>query len=235
MNNTIKPNIIGIIPCLNEEKFIGDVVARAEKYLSKIIVIDDGSTDSTSRIAEAAGATIIKHEKPRGAGAATRTGFNEALKLGADIVITLDGDAQHNPDEIPRLIQAIVNSGADLVIGSRFINPETNIKLHRRFGISVITYSYNFGRKRGFSDAQSCFRAYSKNYLNRIKITEDNFGFSIETLVKARKLNLNIIEVPISCIYHPGAHTLNPVIHGIMVCWNVLKWRFKVEILNSKI
>ena len=124
---------------------------------------------------------------------------------------------------------------ADLVIGSRFIYPNPKIRLQRRFGISVITYLYNFGMLRGASDAQSGFRAYNKNFIDRVQITQDNFGFSIETLVKARRLNLVMIEVPVSCIYHADAHTINPLLHGIQVCWNVLKWRLQVELLRIKI
>ncbi len=227
--------IIAVIPCLNEEKFIADVVNRAGKYVDRVIVVDDGSGDKTSQIAQQSGALVMRHAQSMGAGAATRSGIIEAKKLDAGIVITLDGDGQHNTDEIPRLLTAVTRGHADLVIGSRFINPATNIKLHRRLGISTITFLYNFGMKSRTSDAQSGFRAYGSKFLDCVNITENGFGFSIETLVKARSKGLLTLEVPVSCIYHRYAHSINPVIHGIRVCLAVLKWRLKIELLRGKI
>ena len=228
-------NIIAVIPCYNEEKFIADIVNRTKKYVNKVIVIDDGSSDNTYEIASKAGAEVIKHENSRGAGAATRTGMNLAIQRNADIVITLDGDGQHNPEEIPRLMSvATLVENVGVVIGSRFIDPSINIRLHRRFGISTITFLYNFGAKWHSSDSQSGFRAYTRKFLEVINIEADNYGFSVETLIKARKEKLIILEAPISCIYHGESHTINPVLHGLSVCWNVVKWRFKIEILGRK-
>ncbi|MBM4453829.1 MAG: glycosyltransferase family 2 protein, partial [Chloroflexi bacterium] len=120
------PKIIAAIPCLNEAQFIADIVTKAKKYVDRVIVIDDGSTDRTSEIARDAGADVIRHEKRKGAGAATQSGFQAARTNGADILVTLDGDGQHNPDEIPALISPITEGKADLVIGSRFPQPHLN-------------------------------------------------------------------------------------------------------------
>lgn len=228
--------IISAIPCLNEEQFIADIVTRTRKYVDKVIVIDDGSTDRTSEIARAAGAEVIRHEKRKGAGAATKSGFQAARANGADILVTLDGDGQHNPDEIPNLISPILKNKADLVIGSRFLPPtqqtlstqqtqQTNIRHYRKFGIDVITWLYNFGSKSKISDSQSCFRAHSRKLLDTIDITENGFGFSVEVLVKARKKGLTIAEVPISCLYHSQGSSLNPIAHGLGVAADVIKHR----------
>lgn len=225
---------IAVIPCLNEEKFITDIVKKALKYVDMVVVVDDGSTDRTSEKASDAGAHIIRHEKSRGVGAATRSGIQWAIGQNTDIIITLDGDSQHNPDEIPGLLSAAMQNNTGIVIGSRFINPAYNIKLHRRLGISTITYLYNFGAGKHSSDSQSGFRAYTRKFLDLINIEEDNYGFSVETLIKARKEKLDIREVPVSCIYHGESHSINPVIHGLSVCWNVVKWRFMIEILRKK-
>ncbi|GEM_PF-253290 len=115
------PKVIAVIPAYNEQPFIGEIVSQARKYVDQVIVIDDGSNDSTGDAASAAGANVIRHSSRRGAGAATKTGFEAALKNGADIVVTLDGDGQHNPDEIPRVIAPVANRQSDLVIGSRFL------------------------------------------------------------------------------------------------------------------
>ncbi len=104
MSSQNKLKIIAVIPCLNEENYIADVVVRSRKYVDEVIVIDDGSTDLTAEIARKTGAEVISHAFSKGAGAATRTGFEAAKKHDADIVVTLDGDSQHNPDEIPAVM-----------------------------------------------------------------------------------------------------------------------------------
>jgi glycosyltransferase involved in cell wall biosynthesis len=224
--------IIAVIPCLNEEHFISDVVFETIKHVDKVIVIDDGSKDATARLARDAGAEVISHPSSQGAGAATRTGFEAALKYGADIVVTLDGDGQHDPTEIPLLIKPMVDGKADLVIGSRFL-VEAKVFLYRKFGIDVITWLYNTGHRDKISDAQSGFRAYSRKAIEYIDITYPGFGFSIETLVQARKYGLTICEVPVACIYHDSGSTEHPVTHGLGVAWAVLKIRIDEEFLNA--
>jgi glycosyltransferase involved in cell wall biosynthesis len=217
--------ITAVIPCLNEADFIGDITAATLKHVGKVIVVDDGSTDATAEIAQKAGAQIISHATRKGAGAATRTGFEAAIRLGADIVVTLDGDGQHNPAEIPLLLRPILDDKADLVIGSRFIEHETNIPFYRKFGIDIITWMYNLGSKIKVTDAQSGFRAHSRKLLESIAITHDDFSFSIEVLVKARKKGFHFKEVPISCLYHDQGSTLNPILHGLGVAFAVARIR----------
>ena len=225
--------IIAVIPCLDEEKFIGDVVSKTINYVDKVFVIDDGSKDATARLAREAGAEVISHPSSQGAGAATRTGFEAALKSGADIVVTLDGDGQHDPSEIPLLTKPIVDGKADLVIGSRFLS-EAKVSLYRKFGIDIITWLYNTGHRVKISDAQSGFRAYSRKAVECIDITYPGFGFSIETLVQARKHSLTIYEASITCIYHDSGSTENPVTHGLSVAWSVVWLRLVYELFQRK-
>jgi len=238
------PKIIAAIPCLNEDRFIGDIVTRARIYVDRVIVIDDGSTDNTSEVAKAAGAEVIRHKRRRGAGAATRTAFEAAKANNADILITLDGDGQHNPDEIPQVLAPILSNEADLVIGSRFLQSNLNqsqlissnliqVPKYRKFGIDVITWLYNFGSKVKVSDSQSCFRAHSKKLLEAINITENGFGFSIQVLIQARRKNFVITEVPISCIYHSEGSSLNPIAHGLGVAFVVLRLRIKNHLISK--
>jgi len=224
--------VIAVIPCLNEERFIGDVVTRAVKYVNKVIVVDDGSTDHTSQAAIQAGAEVIRHPASQGAGAATKTGLEAALKLGAEIIVTLDGDNQHNPDEIPILIKHIDTDKADLVIGSRFMR-EACVPVFRKFGIDLITWLYNAGYKDKIVDAQSGFRAYNRKAAEAMNITYPGFGFSIQTLVQARKKGLKITEAPISCIYHDAGSTVNPFIHGLTVTIAVFKIRWREEFTKT--
>jgi glycosyltransferase involved in cell wall biosynthesis len=230
-----KHKIFAVIPCLNEGQFISDIVTRARKYADVVIVIDDGSTDNTAEAAEKAGAKVIKHKARRGAGVATRSAFEAAKKYNADVLVTLDGDGQHNPDEIPQVLAPILRGEADLVIGSRFLLK--NVKKapkYRKFGIDVITWLYNFGSKVKVSDSQSCFRAHSRRLIEAINITENGFGFSVQVLIQARRKNFVIREVPVSCIYHLQGSSLNPVAHGLGVAWGVVKLRLRNELLTPK-
>ena len=237
--------IIVAIPCLNEGQFISDIVTRARKYADVVIVIDDGSTDNTAEAAEKAGAKVIKHEARQGAGAATRSAFAVAQKYDADVLVTLDGDGQHDPDEIPQVLAPILRGEADLVIGSRFLQPNLNqsqpisislknVPKYRKLGIDAITWLYNFGSKVKVSDSQSCFRAHSRRLIEAINITESGFGFSVQVLIQARKKGFLIKEVPISCIYHSESSSLNPVAHGLGVACSVIRLRFRNELLKSK-
>jgi len=225
MRNKKNPTVIAVIPCLNEEHFIADIVNRAKKYVDMVIVIDDGSTDSTAMTASNAGAQVVSHPVSRGAGAATRSGFMKAMNDGAEIVVTLDGDGQHNPDEIPLLIEHAVTENADLVIGSRFNGADVRIKRYRRFGIDVITFLYNIGASVKITDSQSGFRAHSRKLLENIRITENGFGFSVQVIIQARNKGMKISSVPITCIYHEDGSTLNPVRHGLGVAFAVVKHR----------
>ncbi len=240
-----KPKVIAAIPCLNEEQFIGVIVTRARAFADMVIVIDDGSTDNTAQSAEKAGARVVKHEARRGAGAATRTAFEVAKEYNADVLVTLDGDGQHNPDEITQVLAPILRGEADLVIGSRFLQPgleqsqpvSTKLKdipKYRKFGIDVITWLYNVGSKVKVSDSQSCFRAHSRSLIEAMNITENGFGFSVEVLVQARRKDFVIKEVPVSCIYHLQGSSLNPVVHGLGVALGVVKIRFKNKLLTPK-
>lgn len=231
--------VTAVIPCHNESKHIAEIVKKTKKHVNRVIVVDNMSMNGTFNDASDAGAYVYR-QLIRGAGASTRMGINYALNpvsgLYADAIVTLDGDGQHDPDEIPVLLQPIIDNEAELVIGSRFLG-EFEIPKYRKFGINVITRIYNgiiFPNDYGhyITDSQSCFRAFTRNIAEKVKITEDGFGFSTEFLVKARAKCLRIREVPISCIYHEDYSensTLNPIRHGLEVAWKTLLWRVKEE------
>jgi glycosyltransferase involved in cell wall biosynthesis len=224
-SQTTQPRIIAGIPAFNEQRFIREVILRVSKYVDEVIVVDDGSTDETSKVAKEAGALVIRHESRKGAGEATKSLFKAAKQNGAHILVTLDGDGQHNPDEIPQILALIVNKKADLVIGSRFLNSCRGMPKYRRFGIQVINWLYNIGAKPKISDTQCCFRAYGKKALNTLKIIYPSWGFSVQVLSDARLKGLNVKEVPISCVYHSASHSANPMSHGLCLVLTVVKLR----------
>ncbi|MDD5311780.1 MAG: glycosyltransferase family 2 protein [Dehalococcoidia bacterium] len=227
-NKTNNTYIIAVIPCFNEENFIGDIIRKTRQYVDHVVVVDDGSTDRTFEIAVSAGADVIRHKKQMGAGAGTMEAFEYARKTNADILVTLDGDAQHNPDEIPNLLKPIINNEADMVVGSRFLK-EAKIRAYRKFGIDVITRSVNLGSKVKFSDSQCSFRAHNRKILESVYISDNSFGYSVEVLIQARKIGARIAETPVSCIYHDQGSTLNPILHGFSVLMSVIKHRIRLR------
>jgi len=215
------------IPCFNTEGFIADVVSRARRHVDQVIVIDDGSHDSTAERAKAAGATVVSHGVNRGYGETIRSCLKAAKEDGADILAILDGDGQHDPDELPQILAPILRGEADVVVGSRFLGGRTNMPRYRKFGIDVITFLCNFGSNVRVSDAQSGFRAYSANVIADFPLKANGMTISVEILIRARERSFSIKEVPISCIYHSNSSSINPMIHGLGVLFSVLKLRLK--------
>jgi glycosyltransferase involved in cell wall biosynthesis len=221
---------IAIIPAYNEDQIIGEVVSQTLQYVDSVIVINDQSTDDTVNEAIFTGATVKFTKGNRGAGKATRQGILLALVYGADAVVTLDGDGQHNPGDIPQMLKLLERF--DIVLASRFMDIPTNIPAYRRFGVKVITFAYNFGYGYKISDAQCGLRAFRSTVFENIEIEEDGFGFSTETLIKARSKGFKITEMPTTVKYHKEFRqnsTLNPIKHGLSVLFCTLKWRFKIE------
>jgi len=219
--------VIAAIPCFNTGNSIGEVVSGTAKYVDQVIVVDDGSSDDTANKAKASGARVISHGVNKGYGEAIKSCFKAGRASSAYILVTLDGDGQHNPDEIPKIVAPILNKEADIVIGSRFLSNQTDMPGYRRLGIKVITLLLNLGSKVKVRDAQSGFRAYSKWVLDAISPSEGGMSVSVETLISARAAGFGIREVAISCRYHPYSSTKNPVIHGLGVAFSVIKLRLK--------
>ncbi len=118
--------ILALIPAYDEDRFIASVVLKARRFVDEVIVIDDGSMDETAALAEAAGASVIRQSCNQGKAAALNAGLAEARQRGARAVVLLDGDGQHNPADIPALLQPILDGKADMVVGSRFLGLPSN-------------------------------------------------------------------------------------------------------------
>jgi len=221
------PKVVAAIPCFNTELSIADVVSRARKYVDQVIVIDDGSRDGTIEVAKAAGALVINHGTNRGYGIAVKSCFEAAEANAADVLVILDGDGQHNPDELPRLLAPVLRGEADLTIGSRFIADNHNMPRYRKFGISVINFLWNFGSKVKVSDTQSGFRVYRRGVLQGVSLVETGMSVSVETLEKIRSKGATIKEVPISCLYVPSVLNMGAIRHGLRVALSVIRIRAK--------
>ena len=212
------------IPAYNEEKAIGDIVKRSLVHADKVIVCDDGSTDNTAKAAKESGAEVILHKKNQGYGAAIITLFDRARQENADVMVTIDGDGQHDPGQIPLLVSTLEENSVDVVIGSRFLDKNSNTPGYRKQGIKIITSAANFGTDFKVSDAQSGFRAYSKDAIRSIHPTETGMAVSTEILMKISNKGLTLAEVPITISYDGDTSSQNAVPHGVTVLMNTLKF-----------
>jgi len=209
-----RSNIIAAMPAFNEESYIGTVVLKTRQYVNEVVVVDDGSTDRTADVAELAGATVVRHEHNKGYGASIQTILAEAKKRNPDILVLLDADSQHNPNEIPDIIKPIALDGFDLVIGSRKSH-KGNVPAYRRIGQGVLSYlSYILSEKK-LTDSECGFRAFSRKAVNTLELNQHGMSVSAETIATAADRGLKITEVPISAIYTKDSSTLNPVVHGL--------------------
>lgn len=219
-----------VIPAYNEEKVIQDVIREIQSAgYTNIIVVDDGSADDTyAKARKIPGVVTLKHKLNRGKGAATKTGIEAAKLLGADIIVTMDGDGQHNPHDIYRLVEPIQNNHCDVVLGTRLQNPE-GMPLYKIIAnhIGNIVTWYFYGLM--VSDSQSGFRAYSRHASELINTKTDRYEYDSEVIREIYIYKLKYKEVPIEVRYtdysmgkvHKQSFT-NGVKTFYKIVWNII-------------
>jgi glycosyltransferase involved in cell wall biosynthesis len=223
-DNRRRAKVFACIPAYNQEASIEEVVKRTLTHVDHVIVVDDGSFDRTAELAENAGAIVISHPDNLGYGSAIKSALLMALKQKADVIVTLDADLQHNPDEIPLLMRPILDGEAEIVIGSRFLAKKSNIPVYRKFGIKFLTRVSGYDGVH-VTDAQSGFRGYSASALKRIlpHLTSSNMSISIEIMQEAGKNRCRVVEVPIIVSYDVKQRSKqNPFSHGVQVAYSVV-------------
>jgi glycosyltransferase involved in cell wall biosynthesis len=215
-------NITVILPAYNEEVSIGSVVLLARRYADRVIVVDDGSSDRTAEVAANAGAEVVVHTKNKGKGIAFKTGFEAAE--GADIIVTLDSDGQHNPSDIPKLIAPILEGEADIVNGSRYLNGHTtDTPAYRRIGQTILDKITILNSGIRITDSQSGFRAFSASTKDIFRFKTQGMAIESEMLADAGKYGLRVKEVEIDVRYDVDGSTENSLNHGLNVLMNILK------------
>lgn len=225
INNNDNVHTLVAMPAYNEEKYIAKTIVGAKKYADCILVVDDGSKDDTVEISKALGAIVVQHNVNRGYGGALQTIFATAKKMGAEELVILDSDGQHNPKYIPMLLNELCN-GSDVVIGSRFINgDDQDIPRYRKYGMKILDKATILNSKcLSISDSQSGFRAYSKRAIETIKINGNGMSAGSEVLIHVGDNNLKISEVPIKVRYDiEETSTKHPISHGLSVLMNLIR------------
>lgn len=216
--------VVACIPAYNEEKTIARVIIEAQKYVDKVLVCDDGSTDLTGEIAKRLGAEVIRHERNMGYGAALASLFKRAREINPDVMVILDADLQHDPKDIPKVLSPILNGEADIAIGSRFLEKGMTMPKYREVGIRMITKLAKSISYKEVRDAQSGFRAYNRRAIHLIMPSEQGMGASVEILLKAKENGLRVAEVPVKVKYDvERPSTQNPIVHGLDVILSIVK------------
>ena len=215
------PKIIACMPAFNEEKYIGSLVLQTRQYVDEVIVVDDGSTDNTAEIAALAGARVIKHERNRGYGAAIQSIFAEAKKIDPDVLVILDADAQHSPQEIPTLIKPILMMAMTALSApgrkqaKRYLSTVAS-------GRGIILHSVKRLSEDKLTDTECGFRAFSRKAVRALELQETGMAVSAETVAEAARKNLKVTQVPVNVTYSKDSSTLHPVRHGLSVFTRIL-------------
>lgn len=212
--------VLALIPCFNEEATIASLVLKTKRYVDTVLVVDDGSSDETVDIAKEVGATVVAHKKNRGKAAAIKTGFLYALDHGYEFVITLDGDGQHDPQEIPLLLNKMKKDHVDIAIGIRY-GDSTEMPWWRKIGKRILDYTTSFGNGGFITDSQSGFRGFNTRALEKItpRLSGDEFSVESEQLIRAHDYGLSVGNARISCRYNGvgSTSTKGSASHGFSV------------------
>lgn len=220
------PEVIALIPALNEAATIRHVVQGVRPYVSAVLVVDDGSSDETSALAEAGGATVLRHERVQGKGAAVRTGIEHVLnQTSSQYLLILDGDMQHLPEEAPRLIRTAVDTNADLVVG---------VRRFERSAMPASRYHANVIGSRALSsfvgvavdDTQCGYRLFRMELLKRMQLKATGYDIETEMLIKVGRLGGRIVQVPVSAVYGSTRSKLRPVRDTTRTCFRAVYYRY---------
>lgn len=205
----MKPCVI--VPTYNEAKNIAELLKQIQSQNLEVIVVDDGSQDNTSKIAQDSGAVLLKNEINKGKGASLIKGFHYALSKNFDAVITMDGDGQHHPADIPYFIRLAEYSNSGIFIGNRMFKAKSMPWL-RLLTNQVMSWCISFVVKQRIPDTQCGFRLIKKKVLEKVKLKTTKFETESEVLIKAARLGFKIESVPIKAVYAGGKSQINPFI-----------------------
>ncbi|MCS6771333.1 MAG: glycosyltransferase family 2 protein [Kiritimatiellae bacterium] len=199
-----------VVPAFCEAATIGGVVSGLRQLGIDVIVVDDGSSDSTASVASAHGAHVVRHETNSGKGAALQTGISLALERGYDWIATLDGDGQHDPQDLATLMEAAARMAADIICGNRMASPSGMPWIRR---LTNRTMSRWISRAAGsdIPDSQCGFRLYRAELLRHLRCGSTRFEWESEILLRAAASGARIISAPVRCIYGGERSKIRPI------------------------
>jgi glycosyltransferase involved in cell wall biosynthesis len=212
-----------VIPAYNESKYISKVLKKTKEYCENIVVVDDGSKDSTYDIAKESGVYILKNIVNMGKGATLRTGCDFALKNGAQKIVVMDSDGQHNPSKIPLFVNGLNKN--DIVFGYRKLSE--NMPLILRFGNIMINKFTRLLYGINLKDTQCGFRSFTSKAYEKVRWSSCDYSMESEMIANAGKNKLRYFEVPIETIYS-DKYKGTTVLDGFKIVFNMIKWRLGI-------
>ena len=190
-----------VVPAYNEGSAVYDVVRELRSQYPNVVVVDDGSRDTTSAEARRRGAIVLRHVLNRGQGAALQTGIAFSVKHGANVVVTFDADGQHRVEDVDRLVDALEQENADIAIGSRFLELRSNVPALRRLMLRIATRFMQMTSGVALTDAHNGLRAMRRSAAERIHLTIDGMAHASEIVDQIYRLRLRVTEVPVVIHY----------------------------------
>jgi glycosyltransferase involved in cell wall biosynthesis len=217
MGTTIQ-QISVILPVYSEEISVGSVIHHTKLYADKVIVVDDSIWNCTADIARKAGAEVIVHEINKGRRIALKTGFETAVILDADIIMTMSSDSQHNPAEIPKLVAPIVEGKAEMINGSRYLDSQKkNTPAYHCAGQTSLDRFTNVDSGLRITDSQSGFRVFATSAIEDFLFNVQGMALESEMLTDAGNSGLWVKEVPIGVRYDFDGSTEKQVYRGLEI------------------
>lgn len=203
-----------LIPTYNESLHIASLIEEIKPYIGDIVVIDDGSSDATAEIARRHGATVIQNTQNQGKGRSLAIGFQYCMKKGVEAILTMDGDGQHLPTDIPRFLSAAKNLDAGIILGNRLANPK-GMPLVRLITNHCMSWIISKISHQKIPDTQCGFRLMKKKAIESIRLTTSNYETESEILIQAAKNGITILSVPITVVYQGDTSKINPFIDTV--------------------
>lgn len=211
----MEEKVCALIPCYRERDRIAGVVKGCLRHVATVVVVDDGSGDGTGEAAREAGAEVVEHAVNQGKGVALNTGFKWALGHGFEGVITLDGDGQHDPEEIPKFVAAARESEAGIILGCRMNDVKDMPGIRRWTNRTTSRWVARLGHI-DVKDSQSGYRLVKSEVLRKVEIRSRRYDAEPELLIKAGRAGFKVMEIPIATIYHrDGKSSINPFMDTI--------------------
>jgi glycosyltransferase involved in cell wall biosynthesis len=225
-----------VVPCLNEAVAIGALVEGIHKHVATVLVVDDGSTDATASMAQAAGAEVLRHDTTRGKGAALRTGWSCALERGFKRALTMDGDGQHLPDDIPAFFENAQRTSAALIVGNRMAEA-TAMPWARRWVNRWMSRRLSAAAGLPLPDSQCGFRLMKLSAWAQLGITTTHFEIESELLLAFVRAGLGVQFVPVRAIYKDEQSKIHPVRDAVrwVRWWRAESSKSQVSSLKSQV